>query len=115
MNKIIYDFEVFKFDYLVVLFNYDTKEETLIVNVVRPYSTHRQTEIVKHPKVYGFDTGFVSYTKGRTELRVDDLGFMWELCVLNEISGHLQTRNINYWCDKRGNEIDFIVNNRSDI
>jgi hypothetical protein len=89
-------------------------EETFVVNIVRPYSTHKQTEIVKQPKVYGFDTGFVNYTKGRSELRVDDLGSMWEQCVLNEINGQLQTRSINYWRDKRGHEIDFVVNNRSE-
>lgn len=27
--------------------------------------------------------------------------------------GYLQTRSINYWRDKRDNEIDFVVNNRA--
>lgn len=89
-------------------------EETFIVSVVRPYSTHKQTEIVKQPKVYGFDTGFVNYAKGRNELRADDLGSLWEQCVLNEINGQLQTRAVHYWRDKRGHEIDFVVNNRSE-
>jgi predicted AAA+ superfamily ATPase len=39
-------------------------EETHVVQVVRPYSGHRPTEIVSAPKVYGFDTGFVCYYKG---------------------------------------------------
>jgi len=34
-------------------------EATFVVHVVRPFSTHRPTEIVSAPKVYGFDTGFV--------------------------------------------------------
>lgn len=88
-------------------------EETFVVNILKPYSTHKSTEIVMAPKVYGLDTGFICYAKGRNELRQEDLGFMWEHCVLNEINGNLQTRTINYWRDKRGHEIDFIIFNRS--
>ncbi|MBA3751211.1 ATP-binding protein [Candidatus Dependentiae bacterium] len=87
-------------------------EETFVVHIVKPYSMHRPTEIVKAPKVYGFDTGFVNYAKGRSELRTEDTGFMWEHCILNELQGHLQTRSINYWRNKRDNEIDFVINNR---
>lgn len=90
----------------------DVLEETFVVHVIRPYSSHKTTEIVMAPKVYGFDTGFVCYAKGRRELRADDIGLMWEHCVLNEIHGQLQTRSINYWRDKRGHEIDFVFRNR---
>ncbi len=86
--------------------------ETFVVNIVRPYSTHKPTEIVKAPKVYGFDTGFVCFTKGIHLLRSGDLGSLWEHCVLNELNGYLQTRDIHYWRDKRGYEIDFIVNSK---
>jgi len=89
-------------------------EETFVVNIVRPYSTHKPTEIVLAPKVYGFDTGFVCYAKGRSELRSEDLGFMWEQCILNEINGQLQTRKVNYWRDKRGHEIDFVMSDRAE-
>lgn len=89
-------------------------EETFVVHVIRPFSTHKSTEIVMAPKVYGFDTGFVCYAKGRRELRSEDLGLLWEHCILNEIHGHLQTRSINYWRDKRGNEIDFILRQKED-
>lgn len=92
----------------------DVLEETFVVNIIRPYSTHKPTEIVMAPKVYGFDTGFVCYAKGRRELAAEDIGLMWEHCVLNEINGHLQTRAINYWRDKRGHEIDFVIRNRAD-
>jgi len=88
-------------------------EETFVVHVVRPFSTHKPTEIVMAPKIYGFDTGFICYTKGWSELRAEDTGFMWEHCVLNELHGHLQTRAINYWRDKRDNEIDFVISNRA--
>ena len=92
----------------------DVLEQTFVVHVIRPFSTHKPSEIVMAPKVYGFDTGFVCHAKGRTELRAEDLGFLWEHCILNELHGHLQTRLINYWRNKSGNEIDFVLHNKKD-
>ncbi len=88
-------------------------EETFVVEVVRPFSTHRPTEIVKSPKIYGLDTGFVCHAKGWQELRDEDLGHLWEHIVLNELQGHLQQRDVHYWRDKQGHEIDFVLPSRS--
>ena len=93
-------------NYLAVL------EQTFVVHIIRPFSTHKHTEIVMAPKVYGFDTGFVCYAKGQRELRPEDLGLMWEQCVLNEIHAQLQTHSINYWRDKHGHEVDFVMRNK---
>jgi uncharacterized protein len=35
-------------------------EATFVAYIVRPFSTYHPTKIVTAPKVYGFDTGFVS-------------------------------------------------------
>ena len=83
-------------------------EATWVVTVTRPFSTHRPTEVVSAPKVYAFDTGFVCYFKGWERLRQEDLGFLWEHYVLNEIHSRLQTRLLRYWRDKRGHEVDFV-------
>jgi len=83
-------------------------EATYVMTVVRPFSQHRATEIVSAPKVYGFDTGFICHCKGWINLRKEDLGTLWEHLVLNEIQGRLQLRQLQYWRDKRGHEIDFI-------
>lgn len=88
-------------------------EETYVVQVIRPFSTHRPTEIVAAPKIYGFDTGFVCYFKGWDSLRKEDYGLLWEHYVLNEINARFQTRRINYWRDKRGHEVDFVLKPRS--
>jgi hypothetical protein len=74
-----------------------------------PYSSHRPTEIVSAPKVYGFDTGFVCYHRGITSLRPEDMSLLWEHIVLNEIQGSLQHRTLHYWRNKRGAEIDFVL------
>ncbi len=84
-------------------------EATFVVHVVRPFSSHRATEIVAAPKVYGFDTGFVCYYRGWSQLRQEDLGSLWEHFVLNEIMAHTQSRDIRYWRNKRGQEVDFVL------
>lgn len=90
-------------NYLAVL------EATFVAHVVRPYSARRATEIVAAPKVYGFDTGFVSCFRGIDRLRAEDRGALWEHYVLNELHARLQTRAIQYWRDKRGHEVDFVL------
>ena len=87
-------------------------EATFLVQVVRPFSSHRPTEIVSAPKVYAFDTGFICYFRGWRDLRREDYGILWEHLVLNEIQARLQTRQIFYWRDKRGHEVDFILRKR---
>ncbi|MBI4546665.1 MAG: ATP-binding protein [Ignavibacteriae bacterium] len=87
-------------------------ELTFVVNILRPFTTRRATEIIAAPKVYGFDTGFVCYYRGWHDLRQEDLGQLWEHFVLNELHANLQSRQIYYWRDKRGHEIDFILAQR---
>lgn len=89
-------------------------EATFVAHVVRPFSSRRSTEIVAAPKVYGFDTGFVSYYRGWDVPRPDDLGILWEHYVLNEMQGRLQRRAPHYWRNKHGAEIDFVVPGRGD-
>ena len=87
-------------------------EATRVVHVVRPFSTHRATEIVSTPKVYGFDTGFVCYYRGWEKLRPNDLGVLWEHYVLNEVHSRLQRQVLHYWRDKRGHEVDLVLARR---
>lgn len=83
-------------------------EATYVAHVIRPYNTRKSSEIVSAPKVYGFDTGFICYYRGWRQLRREDMGSLWEHFVLNEIMARTQTRNVFYWRDKRGHEIDFV-------
>ncbi|HWP38049.1 MAG TPA: DUF4143 domain-containing protein, partial [Gemmatimonadales bacterium] len=88
-------------------------EATFVAHVIRPFTTRRATEILAAPKVYGFDTGFVAYYRGWQELRREDLGALWEHYVLNELHASLQTRDIRYWRDKHGHEVDFVFAGRA--
>lgn len=83
-------------------------ESTYVAHIIKPFSTHRPTEITSAPKVFAFDTGFVAYYRGWTELHTDELGVLWEHFVLNELFCQLETRAINYWRDKSGHELDFV-------
>lgn len=87
-------------------------EATFTASVIRPFSSKRQNEIVSAPKVYGFDTGFVCYHRGWYDLRSEDMGYLWEHFVLNEIFALRQTGDVGYWRDKQGHEIDFVINRR---
>lgn len=84
-------------------------EATFVAHIVKPFSSHRATEIISAPKVYAFDTGFVCYHRGWHALRRDDLGHLWEHFVLNELHARLQIRAVHYWRDKRGHEVDFVL------
>ncbi len=96
-------------NYLAVL------EATHVAHVIRPFNTHRPSEIVSAPKVYGFDTGFVCYYRGWFQLRPEDCGILWEHVVLNELQGQLHRAEIRYWRDKRDHEVDFIISTKRQI
>jgi predicted AAA+ superfamily ATPase len=77
------------------------------ITTVQPFFGGGKKEIVKRPKVYGFDTGFVTLIKGWNEIRDSDRGLLWEHLVLDML--RVSFGNVYYWTDKERNEIDFIV------
>lgn len=84
-------------------------EITHAVTVVRPFHGGGQNEIVRQPKIYGFDTGFVSFARGWDPLRPDDYGPLWEHLVLEHLQAHFPDQPIRYWRDKVGREVDFVL------
>ena len=64
-------------------------EITHAVTLVRPFHGGGQNEIVKQPKIYAFDTGFVSWARGWEPLRPEDCGALWEHLVLEQPAGAL--------------------------
>jgi predicted AAA+ superfamily ATPase len=89
-------------------------EITRAVTLVRPFHGSGQNELVKQPKVYGFDTGFVSFARGWNPLRSDDLGILWEHLVLEHLQAHFPDTSVHYWRDKQGREMDFVLAHRRD-
>jgi len=89
-------------------------EITHAITVVRPFHGGGQNEIVKQPKVYAFDTGFVSFARGWDPLRHDDFGPLWEHLVLEHLQAHFPDTPVRYWRDKPGHEVDFVLAHRRD-
>lgn len=84
-------------------------EITHAVTAVRPFHGGGQKEIIKMPKIYGFDTGFVSFSRGWDPLRQDDYGPLWEHIVLEYLQAHAYESQIQYWRLADGREVDFVV------
>ncbi|MGD0961664.1 MAG: ATP-binding protein, partial [Methylomonas sp.] len=84
-------------------------EITHAITLVRPFHGGGQHELVKQPKLYAFDTGFVSFARGWDPLRNDDYGILWEHLVLEHLQAHFPDTPIQYWRDKAGREIDFVL------
>jgi predicted AAA+ superfamily ATPase len=77
--------------------------------LVPPFHGGGRREIVRRPKVYGFDTGFVTFVKGWDSIREEDRGLLWEHLVLDELRARVDERAISYWRDKSGRELDFVI------
>lgn len=90
-------------NYLAVL------DATFVMHVIRPYAAAGAAEIVSAPRVYGFDTGFVSHFREWDRPRGEQLGTLWEHFVLNELQVHVNRSRIHYWRTKHGNEVDFVL------
>lgn len=84
-------------------------EATSVAHVVRPYAEGGTAEIVAAPRVFGFDTGFVCYHRGWSDLRPDDTGILIEHLFLNEVHAHAAPFTVHYWRDKAQHEVDFVL------
>jgi predicted AAA+ superfamily ATPase len=77
--------------------------------LVPPFHGGGRREIVRRPKVYGFDTGFVTFVRGWDSIRDEDRGVLWEHLVLDELRARVDEGAIAYWRDKSGRELDFVI------
>jgi predicted AAA+ superfamily ATPase len=87
-------------------------EITHAASVIRPFHGSGQNELTRQPKVYGFDTGMVSFARGWDALRKDDLGVLWEHLVLEHLQAHFPHTPVLYWRDKAQRELDFVLAHR---
>jgi predicted AAA+ superfamily ATPase len=92
----------------------DAMEITNAVTLVRPFHGGGQGEILRMPKAYGFDTGFVSFARGWDPLRPEDLGILWEHLVLEYLQALSPDLPVRYWRDRNGREVDFVLARRRD-
>jgi predicted AAA+ superfamily ATPase len=83
-------------------------EITQALTLVRPFHGGGQGEIVRQPKAYAFDTGFVSFAHGWDPLRASDRGVLWEHLALEAMQAQWPDESVRYWRDKAGREVDFV-------
>lgn len=85
-------------------------EETYLIEVLRPFYTNKNKELVKIPKIYFSDCGVRNYfVRNFNELSLrDDAGFLFETFILSELIKQGK-RDLRFWQDKRGNEVDFVL------
>jgi hypothetical protein len=79
------------------------------VYALPPFHGGGRRELVRRPKVYGFDTGFVAFARGWQEIREEDRGILWEHLVLDTLRAATGGEGLYYWRDKSGREVDFVV------
>lgn len=74
-----------------------------------PYHGGGRRELVRRPKAYAFDTGFVAFERGWRDIRDEDRGLLWEHLVLDTLRAVVPWPDLHYWRDKSGREVDFVV------
>lgn len=85
-------------------------KETYLIEILTPYYTNKNKELVKIPKIYFIDSGvrnFFINNFNNVDLR-NDSGFLFEAFVLSELLKQ-KIRNIKFWQDKNNNEVDLII------
>ena len=89
-------------------------KETYIIEVLRPFYTNKNKELVKIPKIYFIDNGVRNFfVNNFNELSLrDDSGFLFEGFILSEFLKK-GAKNIRFWQDKNGNEVDILLEENS--
>lgn len=92
-------------------------ETTCIVTKVQPFERNRKKRIVKRPKAYWFDTGFVNFLAGNHKpeglSKKKEYGFLFETFIHHHLkvwaSLRVPSPGIYYWRLRTGEEVDFVV------
>lgn len=79
------------------------------LHLVPPFHGGGRRELVKRPKAFAFDTGFVCFVRGWSDLRNEDKGLLWEHVVLDVLRTAAGSDAVAHWRDKTGREVDFVV------
>lgn len=82
---------------------------THVLHVIPPFHGRGDSELVRQPKTYAFDTGFVAHENGWTDLRPQEREQLWENVVLEHLLSRSPEPAVHYWRDKLAREIDFVV------
>ncbi|RME28392.1 MAG: ATP-binding protein [Deltaproteobacteria bacterium] len=85
------------------------------VFLLPPFHGGSRREILKRPKAYAFDTGFVTFARGWKEIHTEDRGPLWEHLVLDALRASVLEERLGYWRDKSGREVDFTISRGEEV
>lgn len=77
--------------------------KTFVTYLVKPFFTNKVSEIVKQPKTYFYDSGFLNYILSFEA----GAGKLLEQVIVMELIKN--EKEIKYWRDKQKREMDFII------
>ncbi len=103
------------YDYRTLKSRLNLLQKTFVIDLLSPFFRNKQTEIVKNPKVYFFDTGLrnlIIDNFQRMELRPDQ-GAICENFVYNMLQR--EEMRCYFWRTKNRQEIDFIIEEEEKI
>ena len=81
---------------------------THLIHEVPPFHGGKRGELIRQPRIYAFDTGFVAHENGWDRLRPDDCGRLWENLVLEHLLSREPRRVVHFW--RQGtHEVDFVL------
>lgn len=98
-------------------------ESSYIIFLLQPYHANISKRLVKSPKLYFYDVGLASFLLGienKAQLSRDPLrGHLFENMVIAEALKFRFNRgkrsNIHFFRDSKGNEVDLVLTNGSDL
>lgn len=83
--------------------------KTFIAYLAKPFYTNKLIEIVKQPKVYFFDAGFLNHI---LSYEVDNGKKLEQVLVMELIKREYE---IKYWRDKQKREMDFVISSNNKV
>lgn len=89
-------------------------ESTYVIKLVVPFSRSVKVEVSRTPKIFFYDTGLLQMLLLK-KLQSENIGNTFETSVFSELVKKYGVSQINYWRNKNGNEIDFILQTQSGI
>lgn len=104
--------EISSLSYAEVLNYIEVLKETYLINVLKPFYTNKNKELVKIPKVYFMDNGVRNFfINNFNSLNIrEDKGFLFEGYAVSElIKSGLNQEKIKFWQDKNRHEVDLLI------
>lgn len=83
------------------------------IYLLPPFHGGGRRELLRQPKIYAFDTGFVAFQNGWSTLRPAEKGLLWEHLTLDTLRSLMPAGKLYFWRDKSGREIDFVLRSRN--